>query len=138
MKIATKTKRMVAARAGGYCEYCKSHEDFSTASFAVEHIIPRFKMGSDESDNLAYSCLGCNAYKHTRTSFPDPETGLEAPLFNPRTQDWAEHFCWDDSCLLLMGLTPTGRATVELLRLNRPALLNLRRALVRAGEHPPK
>lgn len=138
MKIATRIKGMVAARARGYCEYCKSHEDFSSASYAVEHIIPRFKMGSDELDNLAYSCLGCNAYKHTKISFVDPETGFETYIFNPRTQIWTDHFCWDDSCLMLIGLTPTGRATIELLRLNRPALLNLRRALVTSGEHPPQ
>lgn len=36
-----------------------------------------------------------------------------------------------------VGLTPTGRATVEALRLNRPGLITVRRALYAAGEHPP-
>jgi hypothetical protein len=37
----------------------------------------------------------------------------------------------------LVGLTPTGRATVETLKLNREGLINLRRVLYVMGEHPP-
>ncbi len=33
--------------------------------------------------------------------------------------------------------TPTGRATVSELQLNRPGLVNPRRALYTLGEHPP-
>lgn len=40
------------------------------------------------------------------------------------------------SCQII-GLTPTGRATVEALRLNRPEVVNLRRLLFAHGEHPP-
>jgi hypothetical protein len=36
------------------------------------------------------------------------------------------------------GLTPTGRASIEALHLNRLGLLNLRRLLYTIGEHPPK
>jgi hypothetical protein len=38
----------------------------------------------------------------------------------------------------ILGLTAIGRATVEALQLNRAALVNLRRVLVKAGEHPPQ
>jgi len=34
-------------------------------------------------------------------------------------------------------LTPTGRATGEVLRLNRPGVVNMRRALFAVGLHPP-
>jgi hypothetical protein len=34
-------------------------------------------------------------------------------------------------------MTPIGRAPVEALHLNRPGLVNLRRILHAAGEHPP-
>ena len=37
----------------------------------------------------------------------------------------------------MLGLTPTGRAAVEVMRLNRPGLLELRRLLVMAKLHPP-
>lgn len=38
------------------------------------------------------------------------------PLFNPRTQVWAEHFFWEG--LELNGITSIGRATVRVLDLN--------------------
>jgi len=38
---------------------------------------------------------------------------------------------------LIIGLTPTGRATVEVLKLNREGLVNLRQVLYAAGKHPP-
>jgi len=38
---------------------------------------------------------------------------------------------------MIIGLTPSGRATVEALDLNRSSLINLRRVLRASGEHPP-
>ncbi len=57
-------------------------------------------------------------------------------LFHPRTQRWQEHFTWDERFELIIGLTATGRATVEALKLNRTEVVNLRRLLYAAGEHP--
>jgi hypothetical protein len=39
--------------------------------------------------------------------------------------------------MLIIGLTPTGRATIEALHLNRANVVNLRRVLYALGEHPP-
>lgn len=39
---------------------------------------------------------------------------------------------------LIIGLTPTGRATVEALQLNHSALQNLRTVLYLVGQHPPE
>jgi len=49
----------------------------------------------------------------------------------------SDHFCWDTSLLEIVGLTPTGRATVEALKLNRKEVCNLRAILFLIGEHPP-
>jgi len=38
----------------------------------------------------------------------------------------------------VIGLTPTGRATIETLKLNRKGVINLRWALFAVGKHPPK
>ncbi len=38
----------------------------------------------------------------------------------------------------MIGLTPTGRATIEALHLNRPALQSLREVLYTVGKHPPE
>lgn len=88
-------------------------------------------------DNLALSCLGCNSHKYTKTHAHDPETGRRVPLFHPRRQKWSRHFAWSDDFTHIIGRTATGRATVEALQLNRPELVNLRRILHGAGEHPP-
>lgn len=59
-------------------------------------------------------------------------------LFNPRLQNWEEHFAWSQNFTHIVGLTPTGWATVTALKLNRQKLVNLRGALYLCGEHPPK
>jgi hypothetical protein len=54
-------------------------------------------------------------------------------LFNPRAQLWNEHFSLEG--VRIVGQTPTGRATVVLLRLNDPARLIQRQALIEAGRY---
>ena len=59
------------------------------------------------------------------------------PLYNPRQDKWDRQFAWNEEYTLVVGLTPTGRATVEKLQLNRKGVEDLRRILHTAGEHPP-
>jgi hypothetical protein len=49
------------------------------------------------------------------------------PLFNPRTDEWADHFAWDG--LLLRGKTAIGRATVAVLDINHVDSMTVRTAL---------
>lgn len=58
------------------------------------------------------------------------------PLYNPRTDKWKENFKWTDNFSIVEGITPQGRATVELLQLNRNGVVNLRKALFAYGVHP--
>ncbi|PYS53428.1 MAG: HNH endonuclease, partial [Acidobacteria bacterium] len=83
------------------------------------------------------SCQGCNGHKYTKQQVTDPITGLVVPLFHPRRDRWNEHFAWSVDTTVIVGLTPTGRATVEALHLNRIELANLREVLYDAQEHPP-
>jgi hypothetical protein len=106
-------------------------------AFSVEHVDPAEGCGEDLG-NLALSCQGCNNHKYTKTQGRDPVTGSSVPLFHPRRQHWSEHFAWGNGCTVVVGLTAPGRATVETLHLNRSGLVNLRRVLFLAGEHPPK
>lgn len=137
-KISRKLKSLVISRARGYCEYCKSPADFATEPFSIEHILPKSRQGTDSAENLAYACIGCNVYKSDLIEFPDRVSQEMVPLFHPRTMSWDEHFLWDESLTALIGRTPTGRVTIEALRLNRKPLKNLRRALIAILEHPPK
>jgi len=103
----------------------------------VEHILPRSRAGADDLDNLAWSCQACNNRKYTATQAVDPQTGSLASLYHPRRHSWGEHFQWSDDWLTLIGVTPTGRATIARLDLNREGVVNLRGLLVPAGKHPP-
>jgi hypothetical protein len=104
---------------------------------SIEHILPRSQQGETVLDNLALACPGCNNHKYNKTHGTDPVTGELVALYHPRKQRWRKHFAWNDDRTLIIGLTPTGRATVETLHLNREGLVNLRRVLYAVGEHPP-
>ncbi|MEA5459068.1 HNH endonuclease signature motif containing protein [Arcicella sp. LKC2W] len=135
--ISASSKQLIIKRSKGYCEYCKCPSDFSTELFSIEHIIPRSKSGSNELDNLAYACIGCNIYKSDKTEFIDVVSQAISILYNPRKMNWTDHFIWDESLTIIIGKTAIGRATTEGLKLNRTPVKNLRRALISIGEHPP-
>ena len=131
------TRRLdVERRAQGRCEYCQSPAKYSPQSFSLDHIIPRGQGGETSLDNLALACQGCNNHKYNKTQSRDPATDRLVDVFHPRQQRWQDHFTWDERFELIIGLTATGRVTVEALKLNRPELVNLRRLLYAAGEHP--
>ncbi|MYD61950.1 MAG: HNH endonuclease [Gemmatimonadetes bacterium] len=130
-------KQAVIHRAQECCEYCQSQARFATHPFSIEHIHPLSRGGEDTLNNLALACQGCNNYKYTKVEALDPVNGQPVPLFHPRQQRWIDHFRWADRFTHIVGITPTGRATVEALQLNRRGLVNLRRILFAAGVHPP-
>ena len=130
-------RRLVTDLARGCCECCRMQARYSGDSFTIDHIFPQVLGGLTVLTNLALCCHGCNQHKSVRTSAVDPVTGLPVLLFHPREQRWEEHFAWNDEFTLMIGLTLTGRATVEALQLNRGGLVNLRRVLCAIGEHPP-
>ena len=104
----------------------------------LDHLIPEALGGVTAEENLWLACSPCNDAKGSRIAAQDPTTGEVVRLFNPRHQDWHEHFRWSESGCVITGLTPAGRATVAALRLNRPILVLARRSWVAVGWHPPK
>jgi len=137
-RLTTKLKRAVSERARDCCEYCRSQAKFSPDPFSIEHIVPQAGGGSIEMTNLALSCQGCNNRKYISVDALDPVSGRTLALYNPRRQQWTDHFTWSDDFTMMVGITPTGRATVEKLQLNREGVVNLRRVLFLADEHPPQ
>jgi len=128
-------RALVRSRAGQRCEYCRLHErDLPSFPFHVEHIIPRKHHGSDGPRNLAWSCHECNLAKSSNLSGRDPRMGRVVVLFNPRRQRWKRHFRWKGA--RLVGLTASGRATIDVLRINEPERIDLRQLLVLAGLFP--
>jgi 5-methylcytosine-specific restriction endonuclease McrA len=138
VKVNKRVHLIVRIRANGYCEYCKSHENCGTDPFVTEHIIPRLLNGLNILSNLAYSCGGCNINKSTKIEGLDEISNQIAPFYNPRTQIWGEHFTWNSKATHIVGITPTGRVTVDTLKLNRLQLVILRKGMFLLGIHPPK
>ena len=136
-RVPREVKEFVAESAGYRCEYCLSPMQFNPDQPSIEHIHPSSRGGSDAPSNLALACQGCNNFKQVAIAAEDPATGVQAPLFHPRTDRWADHFAWSDDQVSVIGRTPTGRATISRLQLNRPGLLNQRRLLMLSGLHPP-
>jgi hypothetical protein len=136
-RIPAELRQQVTERAGGYCEYCRSLAKYATQSFSVEHIVPRSREGTTTPDNLALACQGCNNHKYAKAEARDPVSGELVPLYHPRSDRWDSHFAWSADFSLMIGLTPTGRATIATLHLNREGVVNLRRLLYMHGEHPP-
>jgi hypothetical protein len=131
----TATVRLVQRRADFRCEYCQTRQDVIGQALHVDHIDPT---GGDDPGNLCLACPSCNLSKAQATTAPDPETGQTVALFNPRLQQWADHFAWVDAGRRVEGFTPEGRATVIRLRMNLDRLVVARAFWVRAGLHPPQ
>ena len=131
-------RKQVAENAKYCCEYCYSQETFSPDSFSIEHIIPASKNGTDQPENLAFACQGCNSRKYNHTEAIDPVTNKTSRLFHPRKDNWQDHFQWNIDQTKIIGLSPIGRATIERLGMNRAGITNLRTLLIPFGLHPPK
>ncbi len=125
--IPTALRRLVVKRAGNRCEYCLLPADIAFFPHEVDHVIAEKHGGKTEADNLAFACWRCNRHKGSDLGSFDPQTQDFSLLFNPRRQIWAEHFALQGEQII--GLTPEGRATVSLLRLNSDARLAERRSL---------
>lgn len=132
-RVGTALRRAVAQRAQRRCEYCGMPDTEAVAPHEPDHIIASQHGGKTTAANLAYACFDCNRIKGSNISSLDPDTGLLTPLYNPRTQQWAEHFRWNGA--IIEPLTAIGRATVFFLRLNDPVLVEIRANLRRQGRY---
>jgi len=123
-------RESVRKRARGRCEYCHLRQaDAPFVKHHIEHVVPRQHGGDDDLSNLALACYRCNKFKGPNLSAFDPRTDRMIRLFNPRRQRWRDHFALRG--VLVLGRTATGRATVELLRMNATKRQSLRRQLGR-------
>ena len=128
-------RRLVIQRADNRCEYCRISQIGQVATFHIDHIVPVVAGGETVAENLALACVSCSLRKGARQELEDLETGQVVSIFNSRQQLWKEHFAWKG--LQVVGLTATGRATVQALDLNRPTMLAIRSEEELLGRHPP-
>jgi hypothetical protein len=133
--VPARLRRLVVARAQGRCEYCGLAQAGQEATFHLDHIVPGSAEGLTGEQNLALACVSCSLRKEARRSAIDSQTGRKVALFHPRRQKWRDHFRWQG--LTVFGITPTGRATADALRMNRGLVLGIRGEEALRGRHPP-
>jgi hypothetical protein len=123
------TRARISRRALNRCEYCRMPQEvIPFPLFHVEHICPRKHGGTSQEENLGLACSFCNLHKASNLTGIDPETGQITPLFNPRVEQWADHFSYEAGKVI--GVTKTGRVTVRVLNMNDPERVELRLAAV--------
>ncbi len=121
-------RAQVRLRAEDRCEYCGLPQHaLPLVRFHVDHIIAEQHGGTEDLSNLALCCARCNLNKGPNLSGIDHESGGIVTLFHPRTDRWEEHF--QRQGVLIVGLTSTGRATVNVLKMNEDRRLKLRASL---------
>ncbi|MCB0208301.1 MAG: HNH endonuclease [Anaerolineae bacterium] len=132
--ISTALRQLVFDRANGRCEYCLLAQKVSAHKHEADHIIPRQHDGETTADNLALACTRCNRYKGYNVGSYDPESGELFPFYNPRRQQWADHFKLEEATIT--PLTPEGRVTAKMLHLNDANRVEERQRLMAVDLYP--
>lgn len=124
--------KKIRQRAKFLCEYCHSNERWQLIPFTIDHIISISNGGTDELENLAFACFHCNRHKSNKQLISN------IPIFNLREMNWREHFFWSKDYLKILAKTKTGKVISELLQMNRPRIIQIRKDDILINRHPPK
>ncbi|MBW3543302.1 MAG: HNH endonuclease [Planctomycetes bacterium] len=128
-------RELVRQRAGQRCEYCQLPEEAFPFPFEIDHIIARKHRGATTAENLAWACYSCNAFKGPNIAGLDPASNEFTRLFHPRNDVWHAHFEWNGP--IVEARTAIGRTTLDVLELNNPESVQIRRLLIEEGRFPP-
>lgn len=124
MAISAEARATVRTAFGGRCGYCGVSETSVGGELEIDHFHPQAAGGSDDIENLVYSCTACNRFKGDYAPTTDTPDSLR--LLHPRRDDLTAHL--DETVHgRLVGLTPRGWFHIQRLHLNRPQLVELRR-----------
>lgn len=133
-RVSRELRRQLNELAHDCCEYCLLHRSTSLFSLQPDHIIAEKHDGETSLENLALSCIDCNRNKGSDISSIDPLTRQLTPLFNPRIQQWDDHFRLDG--VEIVPITAIGRVTVRILALNEAERLERRAIAASLGRYP--
>lgn len=132
--IPVALRREAQERAGECYEYCLLHQSDIFLTFEVDHIVSKKHGGATITENLCLSCPDCNRFKGSDVGSYDDETSVLTPLFNPRMQNWSDHFQLEG--VVIKPGTPIGRVTTKLLRLNDIERILDRELYNEVGKYP--
>jgi hypothetical protein len=124
--------KWLAERVCGASIAC-SRNDTVSFHHQVDHIIGVQHGGQSILENLAYSCIHCNRFKGPNIAALD-RTGQVSRLFDPRHQDWSDHFYLNGA--VIEPVTGIRVATVRLLKINDTLRVQKRLLLQQAGVYP--
>ena len=127
-------RKLVVRRAKGRCEYCQLSQKGQEATFHVDHIVPIASGGKTIAKNLALACVSCSLRKGAREFVTAKGSISEIRIFHPRKDVWNDHFEWNGA--VIVGITESGIATGEVLKLNRRLMLAIREEEFLLGRHP--
>lgn len=116
--ISEEIRSKVAARAQFKCEYCLISERYAYFRFHVDHIISKKHGGLNALNNYALSCPQCNLNKGTDIATLLEEVDYPVPFFNPRKENWSDHFKIEISGVIT-PLSLTGKATIKIFKINQ-------------------
>ncbi|NOT59391.1 MAG: HNH endonuclease [Acidobacteria bacterium] len=136
-KISKALEKKIRQQANERCGYCLCPQKLISYKLEIEHLHPEALGGATVEVNLWLACTGCNSYKAMKIRAVDPLTKKSVKLFNPRRQDWREHFEFSVDCTEILGKTACGRATVASLQMNNIYQKTARVAWVESGKFPP-
>ena len=131
--IPEAVRQLVANRANHRCEYCLLPQRVAGFQFEIDHVISLKHGGSSDPENLAWSCPLCNGNKGSDLgTLLDVHSNQLIRFFNPRTDVWNEHFRLEDSGFIV-GLTPIGRTTADVLGMNSGSRVQIRLRIAQLG-----
>jgi len=134
-RVSPALRKAVRERAKGCCEYCLLPEGQAFFPHEPDHIIATKHGGQSSIHNLAFACFDCNRFKGSDIASIDPDRRELTALFNPRTQEWNEHFIINGG--LIEPRTAIGRVTESVLKLNLPSRVEVREMLGGIRRYPP-
>lgn len=132
--VSAGLRRLVTARAGNKCEYCLIREDDTFFGCEVDHIISVKHGGAATDNNLAYACMVCNRQKGSDLGSILGQTGELVRFFNPRTDQWEDHFELHGA--LIKPLTDIGEVTAQIFEFNSEERILEREELISLGRYP--
>jgi HNH endonuclease len=136
-KISLELDEFVRQRARQRCEYCLNPQMLIPLGLELEHHHPQALGGKATKRNLCLACRECNSHKAVKVQAWDALTRKMVKLFNPRKQNWGEHFEFSEDKTRIIGITACGRVTVESLHMNSVYQTTAREVWVNAGLFPP-
>jgi hypothetical protein len=132
-RVSPALRREVRERAKGCCEYCLLPESQAFFPHEPDHIIATKHGGESIVDNLALACFDCNRFKGSDIASIDPDSRELTQLFNPRIEEWKEHFSIAGG--LIKPRTAIGRVTAGVLKLNLQSRVEVREILASVGRY---